>query len=235
MTESRQPAGVPTGGQFATSAKAESGVALEHRDVALPTGTAWHTEEPLDTLRLAAENRMASEMVRMVKDGLMTLDALYQRGDVWSTDQRIGLLKSMIQRLPVPAIITNARHSSAWAEKTGHPAEGEPLVAIVDGKQRVETLRQWYDGELPVPASWFEPDEIAQTRTAADGAEWVTFDDLTRRGQSRTENRFAFPVAAASVGTIEEEAELYLLVNGSGTAQTDADMTNAAAIAGGTR
>jgi hypothetical protein len=33
------------------------------------------------------------------------------------------------------------------------------------------------------------------------------------------------------VSTVAEEAEIYLLVNGAGTPQTDADMANAARIA----
>jgi hypothetical protein len=34
----------------------------------------------------------------------------------------------------------------------------------------------------------------------------------------------------ARVGTVQEEAAIYLLVNGGGTPQTDADMNNAARV-----
>lgn len=39
--------------------------------------------------------------------------------------------------------------------------------------------------------------------------------------------------ARARVATVQEEAAVYLLVNGGGTPQTDADMSNAARIANG--
>lgn len=107
---------------------------------------------------------------------------------------------------------------------------GETLYAAIDGKQRIETTKAWFDGELPVPASWFEADHIEQTVDTEDGP-YVTFKGLTLTGQRLMSNSAILPVVTAKVPSIQAEANLYLLVNGAGVAQSDADYERVEKIA----
>jgi hypothetical protein len=197
----------------------------------MPAQMTRQTSAPIDRLSLSSTNRLASELARFYTDGRLTADLPYQRGSVWTLDQRIALVKSWLSGTPIPSVIINDRMSIAWTERHGEIREGRALWAVIDGKQRIETAAMWFAGMFAVPASWFDPDRVEATEDTDDGP-YVRFAGLTETGRRLFENRAMLPAATASVGSVEEEAEIYLRVNGGGTAQAAEDMDRAAQIAG---
>lgn len=185
------------------------------------------TPFPLEHLSLGATNRFVDFFIRSVARDDMLLDAPYQRGDVWTLDQRIGLVRSWLMGLPIPAVIINDR--SRWSSASDTL---EPSYAVIDGKQRILTAIAWAVGEFAVPASWFPADRIETTEHTDDGP-YVRYTGLNRVGQRFSDNRCVLPCAESRLGSVVEEAAVYLLVNGEGTPQTDADMANAARVAAG--
>lgn len=204
------------------------------------------TTKPLTKLPMTLSARSAVDIVHSIEEGTTTLDAPYQRGDVWTEDQRVALIKSTLQGVPIAAIVINDRMGSHW---TGEPIDyaNTPVIyAVIDGKQRLTTLRMWLAGELAVPASWFpasvpqSPDRdgnpqpdlqiIEHVEDAADGA-YVRYTGLTRIGQRRWDNDAIIPAAEAHLPTVAAEAEVYGLLNSAGTAQSVADLERAATIA----
>lgn len=192
-------------------------------------GFSRQSDEPIKGLSLSVSNRSARELARMVDDKWLMLDPPYQRGDVWTMDQRVNLVKSWLSQTPIPAVIYNCRDRATW--KGEPPAgTGEGFYAVVDGKQRLETARAWFKGEFGVPASWIEAEYVEETFETSDGP-YVTYNGLTTIGQRITSNRASLPVAEATLASVEEEAELYLRLNAAGTPQTDEDMDNARQVA----
>lgn len=187
------------------------------------------TPAPLTRLNLTTENRSAREMARMVDDGLTDINQPYQRGDVWSTDQRIALVRSWLSGIPVPAITINDRGTGAWQRANGSSPlnTGKGIYACVDGKQRLSTAVMWFGGDLAVPASWFDPEVVESTTETEDGP-YVTIKDLAQSEQTHLGFTCALPATMAQVATVAEEADLYLLINGGGTPQTQDEMDNAA-------
>lgn len=150
----------------------------------------------------------------------------YQRTSVWTDQQRRQLIRSLQMGLPVGSIWTNRRDDAA-----------DVPYGVVDGKQRIETLRRWFAGGLTVPADWFalRPYEADRGYPPAlrDGhPAQVCVDDLTDVGQRRCRN---WRVAELSVHGLDlaGEAELFLLVNAAGTTHTAADLARAAAVSRG--
>lgn len=184
------------------------------------------TDKPLTHLSLSASNRSAREYVNLAAEGLLWLDAPYQRGSVWTEAQQRGLVKSWKLGIPIPAVIVNDRNNPRWAERNGYDAR----YVVIDGKQRITAAIAWFTGELAVPASWFEPDHIEATVDTDDGT-YVTYTGLTLKGQRLFANRALIPVVEAKVATVAEEAAIYLLVNTAGTAQSAEDLGRAANIA----
>ena len=90
----------------------------------------------------------------------------------------------------------------------------------------------WFSGRIAVPTSWFSADVVEKTEDTNDGP-YVRYTGLARPEQRHQALRFQLPTVEARVATVEDEASLYLLVNGEGTPQTDESMTNAARAAGG--
>jgi hypothetical protein len=194
------------------------------------------TAQPLHRWSFQPSARSAHEIAGTLYVQL-DLNPPYQRGHVWTEDQRVALVKSWIMGLAIPAVVLNDRCNQAWASANGSVFDSEKvdgnwlLWAVVDGKQRIETARQWFTGQLAVPASWFESEWVETTTETEDGP-YVDYYGLSDVGARFTNRDFQLGVIETSLGTVREEAEMYLLVNGGGTLQTQADLDNAAEVAG---
>lgn len=185
---------------------------------------------PLHNLRLSPTNEPFAQLVDQWRRGSLDPNPPYQRNDVWTLDQRIELIRSLLMGVPVPAIITNRRERGS-------------IRYVIDGKQRVTTMRMWFDGELFVPASWFAPEDIAETvvlepgsemaETYADTGDYVTYTGLTDGGQGLCDVHMSVPVAEGRFANERSEAIIYGRVNGFGTPQTVSDMENARRVARG--
>lgn len=188
------------------------------------------TDAPLEHLSLSPAYREAQGLVDHINDGALLLNPPYQRDSVWTTDQRIALVESWLRGLPAGVVILSNRGTEKWRKGTGRdPYEtGLGLWAVIDGKQRLTTACMWFAGEFSVPASWL-PAEFVET--TEDGP-YVRHTGLSVVGQRFTRSRFGLLVAETKdCATEADEARFYLLVNGGGTQQTDADMANAARVA----
>ena len=179
---------------------------------------------------MQASNRSAREVARIFSSEDGDINPEYQRGSVWTPDQRIALVRSWLMGVPIPSIVINDRIFGSWPSDSRGPV-GNFAYAAIDGKQRIETAIAWFEGELAVPASWFDPAVVETTEETEDGL-YVRHTGLIlseRRHQGAT---FPLPTVEAQAATLEEEAELYLLLNGAGTPQSAEAMANAARVAG---
>ena len=188
------------------------------------------TTAPLTRLQVNASNRTAREVARMVGEGWLQLDPPYQRGQVWTEDQQVALIRSFVTGVPIPALIINLRARPSWDDPAAPNPYAEHAYACVDGQQRIRTLAAWFDGELAVPASWFAPEDVEDYISTDDGP-YVTFDSLTKPARTNIAFTWTIPFAESSVNSICAEAEVYVLVNGQGTPQSAADLDNARRIA----
>lgn len=162
---------------------------------------------------------VAAEGLR--SNDVFDLDAIYQRGSVWTESQRVALVKSLLMGLPIGSVTLNHRGFSA-----------EKLYSVVDGKQRIEAVRAFYNDEFSVPAEWFDSEDFTETVTGEGGTQRVLFSGLGKVNQHRFENS-QFPALEAHVKTVAEEAEIFGLINSGGTSQTESDLNRAADIAKG--
>jgi hypothetical protein len=194
---------------------------------AAPEAGTFQAREPITELRFAQSGRMAEDLVRQLDRGVMTVDVPYQRGDVWTPGQRILLVSSLLSGTPVAALVINRRPERMRAA-AGDPSG--PLYAVIDGRQRLTTIRMLLSGELAVPASWFPARDVLEAEETPDGP-YVRWGGLARPQHRRIEDR-QLAVEYASVGSVEEEAAIFVRVNGYGTPQSAAALGQAARIAG---
>lgn len=181
----------------------------------------------LDRYQIQPSSRFIGDLVGNVDKGDLDLDTPYQRGSVWTEQQRRDLIKSLLIGLPIAAIVINQRGSNgAWRRNNGPLAADQPFYACIDGKQRLTAVKMWMDDELAVPRIWFNSTWVLD---AVDGEE-VRYSDLTEAGRRITSNMFLVPVAVASLGTLAQEAEVYRLLNTTGTPHTAEELARAAAV-----
>lgn len=190
----------------------------------------YQTSQPIEHITLTTSNRQAREIARLITDQ-GDLSPIYQRASVWTAHQRVGLIRSWLSGIPVPAVVLNNRDQTEFPHGEDGLPEGGAIWAVVDGKQRIETAILWFDSKFAAPASWFNPEWIDHTEETDDGT-YVRFNGLTVVGQRLFSNRALLPEIETTLGSVRAEADLYLLLNGAGTPQSDTDMINAAQVAG---
>lgn len=188
---------------------------------------------PISHLSLTPTNRMAEDIVHQVRRGSIVLDPPYQRASVWTYGQSLDLMYSLLSGYPIGTAIFNDRMRGAWLRD----GDFKVSYAVIDGRQRIETLCAWFTDRLAIPASWLAPEWITPGATVTkpgDGpGPYVYLGGLTEAGARYVESRMAIPVVTAQVDTVEAEAEIYRLVNAGGTAQTADDLARAARVARG--
>lgn len=188
----------------------------------------------LPTYRLRYTNVSARETARQMLPQ-MEIDPEYQRGHVWTVKQRQELIKSWLMGVPTGNITINLRDNTGWRENHDDLYAGESpwiVYGCVDGKQRIETARMWFAGELDVPADWFEEDDIRDEIPKGAFDVYVNYLDLILPVQRHHGTSFQFSMIEAQLPTLQAEAELFLLVNGGGTAQESEVMQRARELAG---
>lgn len=151
----------------------------------------------------------------------------YQRGSVWTPTQRVNLMRSMFMGLPIGAVVL-AFH--------GYEV-GPAFYTVIDGKQRIETLRAFVDDGFAVPVAWFDDSKGAlradePVSGSPDADRLVRYSGMPRYYQSLV-NDFGLSVLTTSLKTVEDEAELFLLINAGGTSQSAEGLNRAAHIANG--
>lgn len=190
---------------------------------------ALQTDAPIEYLSLATYVQSAYGLAQQFRDGELLVDPPYQRPSVWTRTQQRLLVRSWREGVPIPAIVVNDRGGSGWRKIHGDAdyEAGRNLIAVVDGRQRMEAVRAWFDGDLDVPASWFADDEVASTHETPDGP-YVTWNSLTTVGRTRMKvGGSPLPVTMAKLASERDEARLYLTLNTGGVAQSDDHLANA--------
>lgn len=156
----------------------------------------------LQRLVLSQANRPL-DVIRYWRDeGHLMLDAPYQRGGVWGPIRRRNLIKSILLRIPIPSIVINDRFSAGWGDSDA--------VAVIDGKQRMTSVLMFLDGQLAVPGEWF----------GLDGD--VTYNDLPE-AERRGIRNCALPFTEGTLKTLEEEIQVFELINFGGVPQGQTD------------
>lgn len=126
-----------------------------------PRENVWE-DYPLDELAIRDERRAAIDVVRRIEKGRFVLDPDFQRDFVWDEKKQSRLIESILMRIPLPVFYV------------AEDAAGRLIV--VDGRQRLETLRRFVSGELELRLDG---------RKELDGKQ---FDDLEVRLQNRVED-----------------------------------------------
>lgn len=187
------------------------------------------TLRPLEQFRAQTAPRALRGLVDEIRSREMTLDPPYQRGTVWTPDKRVALIRSLMQGVPIPSLITSDRSWGGW---TGPVVRGDgPVVAVIDGRQRLETMIAWFDSALAVPASWWPRDDIVSAVDTDDG-EYLFYSGLNRAAQLHFNHSAVMGVCEARVADIAAEAAIFCLVNGQGVPIDPCDLSRAAVVAG---
>jgi hypothetical protein len=195
------PAKHPTGpdGRFVETVRPEGDVDLGGASWPMAPMSWTRTTPPLDQIELRSTNAIFGEVIRSMRDEF-AVDAPYQRDSVWETERRRHLIKAVLTGLPIGAITVARRDAFA----------AEPLFRVIDGRQRLETVWAFADGDLDVPADWFRDEDLEPD--GVDDGGMVRWDGLTRVGRNR--------IHAATYSQITVDSHKLRVLNADGTYTT---------------
>lgn len=156
--------------------------------------TLYNTNRPLDVL------------LHWHNEKYLDLNPPYQRGKVWGLLRKQNLIKSLIQGIPIASLIINdrTRHPSWEYMETG-------FMAMIDGKQRTCAILDFLNSVFGVPGEWFDQD-----------VPFVFFSTLPIARQRGFRN-MPIAVSEGSLQSLEQEEEVFNLVNFGGVPQGERD------------
>ena len=88
----------------------------------------------IDSLMIRNENRTVYEVLRRIKQNQYIMNPDFQRDFVWNTNKQSRLIESIIMRIPLPVFYLAEDHAGK--------------LIVVDGLQRLSTLRRFVNNEL---------------------------------------------------------------------------------------
>lgn len=147
------------------------------------------------------------------------LDAPYQRGAVWTVEQQRNLFLSLLRELPIGAIFVN------------HRAGGYETY-VVDGQQRLRAVIALFQGELDLPTDWVDnrgQDDYPAWVPEEYDATTINYKQMTKAGQMHFKS-MTIGFIETKLTTVQDEAELFNLINFGGSPMTDDDRQRAAAV-----
>jgi hypothetical protein len=95
-----------------------------------------------------------SWFIDLHKNNQLDLDPTYQRRSVWSPKDRRFFLDTIFRGFPSPAIFLNKKINEV----------GKTVYAVVDGKQRLETIIKFIDNQISIARDYGD--------TRLDGKKW---------------------------------------------------------------
>jgi hypothetical protein len=179
------------------------------------------TAAPIEELHKNQLNMNVGSLFTWARDGHVDFSPSYQRQPVWGHRRRRLLVFSLLRGLAVGTITVNRRGSARFSAP-GYVRDKSPQWAVIDGKQRWQTLVMFRNDELSVPMSWWEPEALTGEFEETDDGPYVTYSQLTMRGQIEFDSS-TIPYDEVSVPSVEEEERVFELINFGGVPQGETD------------
>lgn len=107
-------------------------------------------------MSIASRGMSIQEAYRNYRDGKLIVNRQYQRKLVWSVDEKINLIDSVLKQYPIPLILLASS------------VEGEHKLEIIDGMQRLNAIFGYIDNEYQYQNCVFDVEQFARAKQASE-------------------------------------------------------------------
>jgi hypothetical protein len=107
-------------------------------------------------MAIASRGMSIQEAYRNYRDGKLIVNRQYQRKLVWSIDEKINLIDSILKQYPIPLILLASS------------VQGEHKLEIIDGMQRLNAIFGYIDNEFLYEECVFDVAQFARAKQAAE-------------------------------------------------------------------
>lgn len=157
------------------------------------------------SLEKATISWSAKQLKSMVINQKVNFDHIVQRSYVWERSRKSALIESMIIGYPIPPIFAR--------RDTDESNRGNNVYVIMDGKQRLSTIKQYLNDEFALSA-------LAPITYCDDEADCERTEDISGRKFSELPSAMQHMLETVSISVIyfdnltsEEERELFKRLN----------------------
>ena len=119
----------------------------------------------IDFLDMDSNKMVISEFYENDKAGKYDYSAVYQRDKVWSEEKKSFLIDSILKNYPIPPVFLRMKID---------PETGVTKYDVIDGKQRLTTIRDYIDGKISLP------DDFGDDKIGNSELNGTYFSDLDR-------------------------------------------------------
>lgn len=120
-------------------------------------------------MAIASRGMSIQEAYRNYRDGKLIVNRQYQRKLVWSVDEKVNLIDSVLKQYPIPLILLATS------------VEGDHKLEIIDGMQRLNAIFGYIDNEFPYEECVFDIDQFARAKQAAEEGLFEVAEKGTKR------------------------------------------------------
>lgn len=118
-------------------------------------------------MKLKCNEVTLGELVDWYKTKKINLEPPYQRKPIWSKNQRIRLLTSIFNGIPIPSLIFNVKYTN----------RSKLVYDVLDGKQRIETILDFVERKVVEEDILYAISTDPQTNKKS----YIYFDELKKK------------------------------------------------------
>lgn len=135
----------------------------------------------------------------------LTVNRRYQRKLVWSLDEKVQLVDSVVNELPIPLVLLAQRQRSGGA-----------TFEIIDGLQRLEAFFSFMENKFPYDGRYFDLDTFGDTKAKKDAKEIRQQEPVMSRDESRRIANYQIPVSVYREASESDIDDVFRRINSGG-------------------
>lgn len=102
----------------------------------------------LDKTKINKQSWSIREIMKKIRDKDLILDPYYQRNSVWTNEKKVAFIESLYMEIMIPPIYVVEVPSNDLLETNKYE--------VVDGKQRLTTIKEYFESELELKEKYLE-------------------------------------------------------------------------------
>ncbi|NBJ32271.1 DUF262 domain-containing protein [Serratia fonticola] len=163
---------------------------------------------------LDIDSKSIEELYSWYLDGSLIVNRRYQRKLVWSLNEKVSLISSIIEQYPIPLLLF---------VNLGDKRE------ILDGMQRLESIMSFIEQRYPIDGRFFNLDSVALTKELKDKGIITQKEPVLDRAISTSFARYKFAISeySSSEGDIDE---VFRRINSNGKTLSRQEIRSAGSV-----
>lgn len=159
----------------------------------------------MQSSELSVQGQSLQTLYNLYFNKRLAVNRRYQRKLVWSVEEKVKLLDSVVNELPIPLILLAQRKKA-----------GVESYEIIDGLQRLDAFFSFMENKFSYDGKHFDLDTIGDTKARLDAGEITQGEEKLSRSESLAIANYQIPVSIYREATSSSIDEVFRRINSGG-------------------